>query len=180
MLSRNLYLFSMDFRSILFKLFILPFFDYCSSIFIHLENNIDKNRLYSVFSKSVNKILNINIHSSTPDIQLKLLKNFNILPLIFRYFQHFCIFSHSLFKFNSKLPLVTSILIFNSRQHIIQQPFNTSKKKYSFSIVSAKILSLFIYSRLSLSKLGFQNYINSNLIKLFNLCNHVWDLDVFY
>ena len=178
MLSRNLYLFSMDFLSILFKLFILPFIDYCSSLFIHLENNIDKNRLYSVFSKSVNKILNINIHSSTPDIQLKLLKNFNILPLIFRYFQHFCIFSHSLFKFNSKLPLVTSILIFNSRQHIIQQPIR--QKKYSFSIVSAKILSLFIYSRLSLSKLGFKNYINSNLIKLFNLCNHVWDLDVFY
>ena len=68
MLSRNLYLFSMDFCSILFKLFILPFFDYCSSLFIHLENNIDKNRLYSVFSKSVKKILNINIYSSTPDV----------------------------------------------------------------------------------------------------------------
>ena len=68
MLSRNLYLFSMDFCSILFKLFILPFFDYCSSLFIHLENNIDKNRLYSVFSKSVKKILNINIYFSIADV----------------------------------------------------------------------------------------------------------------
>jgi hypothetical protein len=112
MLSRNLYLFSMDFHSILFKIFIQPLFDYCSSFFTHTDNKTDHNRLLYVFSKSIKKIFNINIFNSTPDIQLKQLHNFNILLLIFRYFQHFCLFTFSLFKYNSHLPLSTSILIF--------------------------------------------------------------------
>ena len=162
-LSRNLYLFSIDFRSILFKIFIQPLFDYCSSLFIHLDNKIDQHRLTSVFVKSIKKILNINLFNCSPDIQLKLLHNFNILPLIFRYFQRFCFFIHSLFKFNTKSSLVVSILKFNSRNSIIQQSFNTLKKN-TVSIVSSKILSLFIYSRLNLSKNSFKNYFNSFLI----------------
>jgi len=111
--------------------------------------------------------------SSTPlDIQLKQLHNFNILPLIFRYFQHFCLFTFSLFKFNSHLPLSTSILIFNNRNKILHPSFNNKKRKYSFSIVSSKLLSLFIYSHINSTKLSFKKHINSNLIKLFNLCNH--------
>jgi hypothetical protein len=57
MLSRNLYLFSIDFRSILFKLFIQPLFDYCSSLFMHLDNKIDQNRLTSDFFKINKKTL---------------------------------------------------------------------------------------------------------------------------
>ena len=34
----------MDFRSTLFKIFIQSFFDYCSSLFIYLDNQVDKNR----------------------------------------------------------------------------------------------------------------------------------------
>ena len=128
LLSRSLYLFSMDFRSTLFKLFIQPFFDYCSSLFIHLDNKIDQDRLQSVFSKSIKKVLNVNLFNLTPDTQLKLLQNFNILPLIFRYFQHFCSFTHSLFKFNSNSILASFILIFNNRNKIIQKSFNSFKK----------------------------------------------------
>jgi hypothetical protein len=180
MLSRNLYLLSMDFRSILFRIFIQPLFDFCSSLFTHLDNKTDYNRLLYVFSKSIKKILNINIFNSTPDIQLKQLHNFKILPLIFRYFQHFCLFTLSLFKFNSYLPFSTSILIFNIRNKILHTSFNNKKRKYSFSIVSSKLLSLFMYSHINSTKLSFKKHINSNLIKLFNLCNRVWDLDIFY
>ena len=119
----------MDFRSTIFKLFIQSLFDYCSSLFIHFDNKIDQNRLYSVFSKSIRKILNVNLSNFTPDIQLLLLHNFNILPLIFRCFQHYCSFTHSLFKFNPTSSLVTSILIFNNRNKIIQPYLNSFKKK---------------------------------------------------
>ncbi len=180
MLSRNLYLFSMDFRSILFKIIIQPLFDYCSSLFTHLDNKTDQNRLLYVFSKSIKKILNINLFNSTADIQLKQLHNFNILRLIFRYFQHFCLLTFSLFKLNSHLPVSSSILIFNNRNKIIHPSFNNKKRKYSFSIVSSKLLSLFIYSHINSTKLSFKKHINSNLIKLFNLCKHAWDLDIFY
>jgi hypothetical protein len=68
MLSRNLYLFSLDFRSILFKISIQALFDYCSSLFTHLDNKTDHNRFLYVFSKVIKKIININIFISTPDI----------------------------------------------------------------------------------------------------------------
>ena len=109
-----------------------------------------------------------------------IIESTKLFSLIFRYFQRLSFFIHSLFKFNTKSSLVGSIFIFNNRNNIIQQSFKTFKKKYSFSIVSSKLLSIFIYSRLSLSKISFKKYFNSNLIKLFNLCNHVWDLDIFY
>ncbi len=147
--------------------------------FYYLDNKTVHNRLLYVFSKSLKNILNINNFNSTPDIQLKQLHNFNILPLIFSYFQH-CLFTFSLFKFNSQLPLSTSILIFNYRNKIIHPSFNNKKRKYSFSIVSSKLLSLFIYSHINSAKLSFKKHINSNLIKLFNLCNHIWDFDIFY
>jgi hypothetical protein len=122
----------------------------------------------------------INIFFSTPDIQLKQPHNFNILPLISRYFQHYCLFTFSLFKFNSILPLSTSILIFNNRNKIIHPSYNNEKRKYSFSKVSSKLLSLFIYSHINSTKLSFKKHIYSNLFKLFNLCNHIWYLDIFY
>ena len=127
-INRNLYPFSIYLRSILFKIFIQPPFDYCSSLFVHLDNKIDQHSLTSVFSKLIKKILNINLFNCTHYIQLKLLQNFNILPLIFRYFQRFCFFIHSLFKFDTKSSLVVSILNFNNRNIIIQQSFNTFKK----------------------------------------------------
>ena len=142
-------------------------------------NEICSRKLTPFRCTRVKKIVNVNLSNFTPDKQLLLLYNFNILPLIFRYFQHYCSFTHSLFKFNPTSSLVTSILIFNNRNKIIQPYLNSFKKKYSFSLVSSKILSLFIYSRLNLSKISFKKYINSNLIKLFNLWNHVWDLDIF-
>ncbi len=73
------------------------------------------------------------------------LPNFNILPLIFIYFQRLSFFIHSLFKFNTKSSLVGSVLILNNRNNIIQLSFKTFKKKYSFLIVSSKLLFYFFY-----------------------------------
>ena len=41
LLSRILFLFSLEFRSSLFKIFIQPLFDYCSSLFVRLDNKTD-------------------------------------------------------------------------------------------------------------------------------------------
>jgi hypothetical protein len=68
------------------------------------------------------------------------------------------------------------ILIIETKLYI--SPLIT-KKKYSFTIVSPKLLSLFIYSHINSTKPSFKKHINSNLIKLFNLFNHVWDSDIF-
>ena len=180
LLSRNLYLFTSNFRTSLFKIFIQSHFDYCSSLFIHLPSKADQARLESVFSKSIKKIINLNIKNLNPSIQYKLLYNFNILPLIFRSFQHYCTFIHSTFKFNSNSILALSILIYNARNKLIQPNFNFNQKKYSFSVTSSKLLSVFILSKLSISKLAFRTYILNNIIKLYNTCNHIWDIDITY
>ena len=39
------FLFDSDFKVILFKLFILPSYDYCSTLFFHFSNQTDSNRL---------------------------------------------------------------------------------------------------------------------------------------
>ena len=115
LLSRNPYLFSMDFRSTLFKIFFQSSFDYCSSLFIYLDNQMYKNRLESVFNRSIRKLLNINLHKKPPNFQFALLHNFDILPLNFIFFQDFILILnltfplHLLFLFSNSI--IETILI---------------------------------------------------------------------
>jgi hypothetical protein len=44
-LKKSSYLFDLKFRVILFKLFIISKYDYCSSLFIHFSDNINSERL---------------------------------------------------------------------------------------------------------------------------------------
>ena len=58
-LQKCAYLFDLNFRIILFKLFIQSSFDYCSTLFFHFSNKSDSDRLEKSFSKAINKFLNI-------------------------------------------------------------------------------------------------------------------------
>jgi hypothetical protein len=117
----------------------------------------------------------INIFNSTPDIQLKQPHNFNILPLFSRYFQHFCLFTFSLFKFNSILPLSTSILIFNNRNKIIHPSFNNKKIKSLSKRKSSLLIVLTEQTRIKQNRkfpqLQFKDfllfYFNSSLFSNF-------------
>ncbi len=40
-------------KEILFKLFIIPSYDYCSTLFFHFTKQTDSNRLVKSFSKNI-------------------------------------------------------------------------------------------------------------------------------
>ncbi len=44
-LLKSAFLFDIEFKTILFKLFILSTFDYCSSLFVHFSSQVDQLRL---------------------------------------------------------------------------------------------------------------------------------------
>ena len=79
-LLRNIKSFPYCFRISLFKLFIVPNFDYCSSVFIHLVNKTRNNRIKKSFNRSMKRLLNVEIDLLTENEQLAKLKEFDILP----------------------------------------------------------------------------------------------------
>ena len=103
-LSRNLKMFSSNFRITLFKLFIMPNFEYCSTLFSHNGNNSILTKLEKAFSKSLKRILKINIDNLDTVAAYNLLSNFNIFPLLIRHFYHFSSFLFIVLK-NNKLEL---------------------------------------------------------------------------
>ena len=88
------FLFDAEFKEILFKLFILPFYDYCSTLFFHFNNQTDSKRLIKPFSKNIFKFLKIKlftINNNAKNIncnyemdlskQVNFLNSINILPI---------------------------------------------------------------------------------------------------
>jgi hypothetical protein len=94
-LMKSAFLFEMKFKVILFKLFIQLSLDYSSTLFIHFSNQLDQNRLEKSFSRSIHRLLKVNLSEWDPRIssfvemdietQMKTLSVHNILPLKLRY-----------------------------------------------------------------------------------------------
>ena len=82
---------------LLFKLFIIPHFDYCSTLFTYLKNKGDRDRLSMCFIKCVYRLLNIDLYNLTEYQQFLLIfEKYKILPLIYRQFFHFSCFLYNL------------------------------------------------------------------------------------
>ena len=65
------FLFDAEFKETLFKLFILPSYDYCSTLFYHLNNQTDSNRLVKSFSKNIFKFLKIKLYTVKNSVKNK-------------------------------------------------------------------------------------------------------------
>ena len=87
LLRRNSYLFPLSFRITLVKLFILSRFNYCSSLFFHEASTVDKTSLNICYSRSIKKMIGINISTLNVDQQTSVLKEFSLLPLEINYFK---------------------------------------------------------------------------------------------
>ena len=74
-----------------FKSFILPHFDYCSSLFVYFSNTLI-SRIESLFNSVVFRLFKIDLKSLTLDQQYSLLSEMNILPFRFRLFYRFSTF----------------------------------------------------------------------------------------
>ena len=99
-LKKSSYLFDLKFRVILFKLFIISKYDYCSSLFIHFSDNINSERLENNYAKALRSYLKIKIKNLNIEEQYKTLKHYKLLPLNIRLFQNFVFFIFSLVQEN--------------------------------------------------------------------------------
>jgi len=171
-ISQNKSLFSPKFKEILFKSLIISHFEYCSTLFISI-NQTSMNKLEKCFSKSIKQILNLRLSGLNICQQLSLLKPFKILPFQMRLFRHFCFFLHSLIR-NGK----AKSLIFKTgrkyerniklRNNYDVPGFNLLIRKFTFSRVAPKILNSFLDSLLNLSKNSLTSFFDSNMLNLFD------------
>jgi hypothetical protein len=177
LLARSSYLFPIEFKITLFKMFIQSRLDYCSSLFIHLSDKNDANRIEKCFNNSINKILGIKLHNKTINEQLIILKPYKIIPLKLRHFERFCIYLFSLFKNNnckSLLKMFTKSRSSATRTHFCSLLVNSNFVEFSFITISTKILNSFLFNQLQLSTNPFKSFLKKNLLKLYNSSERFW------
>ena len=146
LLRKSLYLFTDNFKPILFKLFIQPNFDYCSTLLMHISTITQRDKLNSCFIKSVKRLLKLKkLTINTPiENQKIILEPYNILPLFYRQFFRYCTFVFNVLK-NKNLFLNTCLkdkTDRKTRSDFIIPVFKTNFKKLSFSVIAFAILQL--------------------------------------
>jgi len=175
-LKKCAYLFDLQFKTILFKLFIQSQFYYCSTLLFHLNNKSDQEKLETLFSKSLNKFLNIKLYKSCTFLkngktknknlklnladQIKVLESFELFPIKLRFFYHFLSFIHTNLKFASNFPLCSKILNQRNISKTVRVlpfrfPLYSNYYKFSFTITTIKLLNLFLHNYLILTKKDF-------------------------
>ncbi len=122
--------------------------DFYSIKYMDIMVTKDSLFIYSLskaFMKSVKSLLKIDLSNQLLSSQSKLLERFNISPLILRIFSHYCTFT-----FNN-VPSISRYLheskhVISIRNHYSITKFRSNHKKFSFSIIAAKLLNEFIHN----------------------------------
>ena len=180
-LKRSSYLFELKFRIILFKLFIMSKYDYCSSLFFYFADSCNQERLDKNFIKSMKSYLNIKLSELNVDEQFNHLKSFNILPLQLRFFQNVVLFIFSLIKGNRESYMLRKINECKkgrvTRSNFAEPKFKTVLYQYSFLSISVRLLNSFIFKHLSDNEKTFRSAFQSSILLLFNGNKKFWNKD---
>ena len=144
LIGRKLYLFSSKFRTTLFKLFILPNLEYCSSLFIKSsQHNIDQ--LERCFRKNLKVFTRLSIPKGDQMEQYTLLKSANLLPLQMRLLEHFIMLIHSLLRNHKAVNIIAKLQRNNSamnlRNSYIPPRFKSNVYKISFNSLATRMLN---------------------------------------
>ncbi len=169
-LIKSLYLFTDNFKASLFKIFIFPNFDYCSTLTQHLTNKAIKEKLNSCFAQSLNKIVQCDIENLTLEQQYKKLTKYGILPLEYRLFFRYCTFIYNIIN-NRKLEL-SKQLIKNeklTRSIYIIPKYKKDFFKFSFITISSKILNLFLTDTIRKGKNNIETIKDDLKLKIIDL-----------
>jgi len=177
-LKKSSYLFNLNFRITLFKLFIISKYDYCSTLFFHFNDIQNENRLEKNFCKALKSYLNLKITGLSLNDQFEHLKTFRLLPLKLRFFQNFVYFVFSLVKTKNKNVLSTSFESLRktreTRAFFNQPLFDTNLYKFSFLSIAIKLLNSFIYSNVKNTEIIFRSAFEKVILTLFNTNSKHW------
>ena len=161
-----------DFKIIVFKLFVLPVVDYCSTLY----SMSCLSKVERCFNKAVRLILGIKFSRceiSDVDYQVKIFKSFGIQPLKLRLFSHYCLFLSNIIKFKRAVSLIGFLnsirasSAYNLRTKFITPNLRTELKRLSFISISSKLLNLFLYNNIIIKNFD-TTFLTLNLLKLYN------------
>jgi len=150
-----------------FKVFILPHFDYCASIFIFLSNNLIK-KLAHFYNSCIFLLLRISLRGLTIEQQHSVLAPHRLFPYNYRLFFRFSIFSHKIL--NGVILKTIKIddseikyVLRPSSKNILVVPFSrTTRGSKRISIYVPKLVNSVLKFSYSLSLSNFKNHLLSN------------------
>ena len=179
-LQKSAFMFGCNFKTTLFKSFILSKFDYCSTVFINNIFFYTDSKLVRCFNSSLKRLLNIEISFVTPSFQLSMLKKIHLLPLKLRLIVRFATFVHNLIMRNGSTILAKRIL--DHKQHgqlrssFTLPQFNTHHSQYSFTTVAIKFLnSPILKLNITIPKSQFLKCICEKDILFFESLMKIWN-----
>jgi hypothetical protein len=167
---KNLFFLSYDIKVHFFKTFILPHFDYCSSLFVYFSNALI-NKLYKLYNLCLYILLRLELTQLSVEQQQVLLKPLNLMPYKYRLFYRFSLFSHNIlnkkFLLNISCLLKPVVKIHNTREkntNIFDLPLITSViGGKRISVVLITMINKVLRNSTNLSIKDFTEYLKVNL-----------------
>jgi hypothetical protein len=171
---KNLFFLSFDIKVHFFKTFLLPHFDYCSSLFVYLSNFL-VNKLNKLYNLCLYILLRLELNYLTVESQQELLEPLNLMPFKYRLFYRFSLFSHKILNKHFLLnisdllkPIIKTYCTREKNTNIFEIPLilsNSGAKR--ISIVLSMMVNKVLRNSTNLSFKDFSEYILSNLHFLF-------------
>ena len=167
-----------------FKSFILPHFDYCSSLFVYFSATLI-NQIEKLFDTVVYKLFNIDLKPLSLLDQSYNLKFMNIMPYKYRLFYRFCIFSFKIMNgiflnnINDTLALKPNLV---DSDRVLKCDMNkfveivisrTVSGDRKLSLFLSKFINKFLKNSFLESFIPFKRYIMNNIdenVKVFEEC----------
>ena len=176
-----------------FKTFILPYFDYCSSLFIYFNKN-SLQKLCNKYYLCLFKLFKVEFSdlASLNEVNDYLHKRFGIYSFQHRLFSRISILSFKLLNFLDSPRILQKTMISNFISNIIEQPYsadnikvlrngktiinsvseNISKhKQRTFKYFSAQLMSAIGSKNFDLQLPNFKYFVSLNINSIFNFFN---------
>ena len=166
-----------------FKTFILPHFDYCSSLFIYFSNTLLDN-IKGLYNNCLFHLFDLDFRGKSIEEQFETLKPLNLLPFKYRIFLRFSTFCfkilNNIILFNFFKELKPNINVKNTRCHsrnIFTVPRSlTTKSGKRLSIYLPQLVNKIIRYSDNLTFKLFKQFILFNITDLFSK----FDLNFFH
>jgi len=133
---KNLFYLSSSVKVQFFKTFILPYFDYCSTLFIYAEKAVIQ-RLCNKYCLCLYVLFNLDLYNFTDFDQLNkyLIKKFNIPAFQHRIILRLSIFSFKMLNFVSAPKILKEVIVKNFQEKsLIEKPDLVDDNKESVFI----------------------------------------------
>ena len=170
---RKIFYLSERVRLQFFKSFILPIFDYCSSLFVYFNKTV-LHSLENFFNVCLFRLLNLDIKYLSLSDQFILLSKFNLLPLRVRLFYRVNFLVYNLMN-KRTLSFLYNSLKFRRIAHMRRPPIVTVPcikpifQRLSFRLFLPSFVNKCMRDSYNLNFKDFGSSLKQNLLLLFNV-----------